>query len=72
MKLSESQFIRERYLHLILESAMHEGVWKMTRLDHCHDAIASKLSLGREEYPIVSFYEGKRIRLCSTPHVESR
>ncbi len=41
---------------VIREASMHEGSWEMTLLDRCHDAIASKVSLYDDEYPLVSFF----------------
>lgn len=56
MKISESQFIRERCLKVIRKASMHEGSWEMTMLDRCHDPIASEVSLNDDEYPLVSFF----------------
>lgn len=58
MKLSESQFIRERCLKVIREASMHEIAWEVTLLDRCHDPIVSTIQLDGDGYPLVSFFAG--------------
>ncbi|MEM8953191.1 MAG: hypothetical protein AAGD22_03480 [Verrucomicrobiota bacterium] len=68
MKLSESQFIRERCLKVIRESSMKEDSWEMTLLDRCHDPIAFGIPLGEDEFPLVSFYAGEGDWTLYTTH----
>lgn len=56
MKLSESEFIRDRSLKLIRESSMNVDAWDMTLLNRCHNAISSILPLKDGEYSLISFY----------------
>jgi len=66
MKLSESQFIRERCLKVIRETSMHEDSWEMTLLDRCHDFTVSIFPLDEGEYPLISFLAGGDWTLYTT------
>lgn len=68
MKLSESQFIRERCLKVIRKASMHENSWEMTLLNRCHDPIASAFQMDDSEYPLVSFFAGTRGWTLYTTH----
>jgi len=47
---------------------MHEDSWELTLLDQCHAPIASRLSLGEDEFPLVSFYAAKEDWTLHTTH----
>jgi hypothetical protein len=56
--LTESQFIKERCLHMIRQSSMVDKPWRWTLLDQRHKLVAEQTTLHDDEYPIVSICFG--------------